>query len=76
MGHAWAFIALAFYYHLLNNKTECIMKLQLNKKKIKLNKKALKNLSQDDKALPMDMTPDVAGGWVSHECLSGKYACE
>lgn len=52
------------------------MKLQLNKKKIKLNKKALKNLSQDDKALPMDMTPDVAGGWVSHECLSGKYACE
>lgn len=31
------------------------MKLQLNKKK-------LKNLSKDNKALPMDVTPQVGGG--------------
>jgi len=38
------------------------MKLQLNKKK-------LKNLSKDNKALPADMTPQVAGGTVwSHDC--------
>ncbi len=32
--------------------------------KLKLNKKKLKNLSKDNKALPMDMTPEVAGAAV------------
>lgn len=30
--------------------------------KLKLNKKKLKNLSNDNKALPADMTPQVAAG--------------
>ncbi|SFC92012.1 hypothetical protein [Pseudoalteromonas denitrificans] len=30
--------------------------------KLKLNKKKLKNLSKDQKSLPADMTPQVAGG--------------
>lgn len=30
--------------------------------KLKLNKTHLKNLSLDEKALPMDMTPDIGGG--------------
>ena len=30
--------------------------------KLKLNKKKLKNLSLDNKALPGDMTPNIAGG--------------
>jgi len=34
------------------------MKLQLNKKK-------LKNLSKDAQALPEDMTPNVAGGYIT-----------
>jgi hypothetical protein len=39
------------------------MKLQLNKKK-------LKNLSKDNQALPMDVTPQVGGGY-----LSGAFIC-
>jgi hypothetical protein len=30
--------------------------------KLKLSKKKLKNLSKDNKALPMDVTPQVGGG--------------
>ncbi|SFD27105.1 hypothetical protein [Pseudoalteromonas denitrificans] len=30
--------------------------------KLSLNKKKLKNLSKDNKALPSDMTPQVGGG--------------
>jgi len=32
------------------------------KMKLKLNKKKLKNLSKDNKALPANMTPQVGGG--------------
>lgn len=35
--------------------------------KLKLNKKKLKNLSNDNKALPVDMTPMIAGG-LSRQC--------
>jgi len=30
--------------------------------KLKLNKKKIKNLSKDNKALPVDMTPQIGGG--------------
>ncbi|WDE10591.1 hypothetical protein [Thalassomonas haliotis] len=30
--------------------------------KIQLNKKALVNLSQDDKKIPQELTPNIAGG--------------
>ncbi len=32
--------------------------------KLKLNKKKIKNLSQDNKALPAEMTPKIAGGLI------------
>lgn len=38
-----------------------LMKLQLNKKK-------LKNLSKDAQILPNDMTPNVAGGMYTDDC--------
>ncbi|SFC30873.1 hypothetical protein [Pseudoalteromonas denitrificans] len=41
--------------------------------KLKLNKKKLKNLSKDNKSLPADMTPMIAGGngacFGSDRCL-------
>ncbi len=38
--------------------------------KLKLNKKKLKNLAKDNKALPADMTPNIAGGIdIPHTCL-------
>ncbi len=43
------------------------MKLQLNKKK-------LKNLSKDNKALPMDVTPQVGGG--GQGACSGNGQCQ
>ncbi|WDE12124.1 hypothetical protein [Thalassomonas haliotis] len=33
--------------------------------KLKLNKKKLKNLSDDKKALPENMTPQVGGGYTT-----------
>lgn len=36
--------------------------------KLKLNKKKLKNLSLDNKALPADMTPNIGGGFDTYEC--------
>ncbi len=49
--------------------------------KLKLNKKKLKNLSQDTKMLPEQMTPMVAGGRPMPTDLvmcppSGEIACE
>ncbi len=38
--------------------------------KLELNKKRLKNLSRDSKALPLDMTPQVGGG-----CGSAGWDC-
>ncbi len=45
--------------------------------KLKLNKKKLKNLSKDNKALPLDMTPQVGGGnWrgVTQTSLACNYS--
>jgi hypothetical protein len=36
--------------------------------KLTLNKKTIKNLSKDAKALPADMTPQVGGGAESKFC--------
>jgi len=36
--------------------------------KLNLNKKKLKNLSQDSNLLPTDMTPRVAGGLTATTC--------
>jgi hypothetical protein len=38
------------------------------KMKLKLNKKKIKSLSNDNKAIPADMTPQVAGGVTSRPC--------
>ncbi len=55
--------------------------------KLKLNKKKLKNLSKDNKALPLDMTPQIGGaspdtddGWACNPPpkpikISEKYIC-
>jgi len=47
--------------------------------KLKLNKKRLKNLSKDSSVLPADLTPQIAGGismgencWVSKERCEGR----
>lgn len=32
--------------------------------KLKLNKKKIKNLSKDTKAIPVELTPQVAGGYM------------
>lgn len=39
--------------------------------KLKLEKKNLKNLSQDMQVLPADMTPQVAGGYTAEKCGGG-----
>lgn len=50
--------------------------------KLKLNKKKIKNLSKDQKALPNDMTPQVAGGRVFEsptgggDCQSNAFVCD
>ncbi|WP_281560218.1 hypothetical protein [Thalassomonas sp. RHCl1] len=44
--------------------------------KLKLNKKKLKNLSQDKKRLPAEMTPQVGGGLSGEPCLfTFNYKC-
>jgi hypothetical protein len=45
---------------------EIIMKQELNKSKtirLELKKSELVNLSREDKVLPNELTPQVAGGW-------------
>lgn len=42
--------------------------------KLKLNKKKLKNLSKDNKALPENMTPKVAGG-IGDLVPTDRYLC-
>lgn len=45
--------------------------------KLKLNKKKLKNLSKDTKALPEDMTPHIGGGDgpATHQMSCGDNDC-
>ncbi len=43
--------------------------------KLKLNKKKLKNLSKDNKVLPMEMTPQIGGGRGQGVC-SGNVRCQ
>lgn len=43
--------------------------------KLKLNKKKLKNLTKDTKALPVDMTPQVAGGYTTYRTWSRDGDC-
>ncbi|CAH9058039.1 hypothetical protein PSECIP111951_01789 [Pseudoalteromonas holothuriae] len=40
--------------------------------KLKLNKKKIKNLTNDVNELPKDMTPQVAGGFYSRR---GQFGC-
>ena len=42
--------------------------------KLKLNKNKLKNLSQDKKRLPADMTPQVGGGGFT-DLMTFDYKC-
>ncbi|MFY8300736.1 hypothetical protein AAEU28_18370 [Pseudoalteromonas sp. SS15] len=46
--------------------------------KLKLNKKSVKNLSKDNKALPVNATPAVAGGVNTLRCITdtGSIACD
>ncbi|WP_170940796.1 hypothetical protein [Pseudoalteromonas sp. NBT06-2] len=46
--------------------------------KLKLNKKKLKNLSKDNKTLPANMTPKIAGGGTFHTLTipSAYMACD
>ena len=46
--------------------------------KLKLNKKKIKNLSKDNKTLPADMTPQIAGGFSAYGCgpiSDPNYSC-
>jgi hypothetical protein len=38
--------------------------------KLKLNKKKLKNLSNDNQKLPSNLTPQIAGGTIRQEKIS------
>jgi hypothetical protein len=40
---------------------------------LKLNKKKLKNLSKDNQALPMDITPQVGGGITTIPPTTARY---
>lgn len=44
--------------------------------KLKLNKKSVKNLSKDNKALPVNATPAVAGGFNSLQCDTTSDFCQ
>jgi len=43
--------------------------------KLNLNKKKLKNLSKDNKALPGDMTPQIGGAGRPNFSLNGEEFC-
>ncbi|MEL7477660.1 MAG: hypothetical protein AAGJ17_02015 [Pseudomonadota bacterium] len=43
--------------------------------KLKLNSKKLKQLNKESKNLDKVQTKQIAGGWVTWECLSGLWDC-
>ncbi|SFD18222.1 hypothetical protein [Pseudoalteromonas denitrificans] len=43
--------------------------------KIKLNKKKLKNLSKDTQSLPVNMTPQIAGGNTIGHSQGSPFKC-
>ena len=56
----------------------CCLKKKDVLMKLKLNKKKLKNLSNDAQVLPADMTPKVGGGWggESEEQCNNSVGCD
>ncbi|GEK09422.1 hypothetical protein HUZ36_08050 [Pseudoalteromonas sp. McH1-7] len=44
--------------------------------KLNLNKKSIKNLSRDNKALPVNATPAIAGGVATNLCNSDGLRCD
>ncbi|AUJ68802.1 MULTISPECIES: hypothetical protein [Pseudoalteromonas] len=44
--------------------------------KLHLTKKSIKNLSRDNKTLPVKATPAIGGGFVTHNCNLNSIDCD